>query len=233
MLTNKDLLIPNSYVPENVDKAVVLLHGFGADSDDMVGLVNYYAPKLPNVAFYCPDAPTAVPCYSIGRQWFPMENLEQIAISSPEELSVIAVSMRPYIAKASAEINDLLDKIISANNLAAKDVVLGGFSQGGILALTAGLSRPESLGGILAFSTMTEIIPAEVKSRPPVLFTYGLEDNILPRHSFLSTIKSLESLGVPLTVNAVPDMGHTINYDTLLTSGAFLQKVLFGVTEER
>ncbi|MBR7158080.1 MAG: alpha/beta fold hydrolase [Alphaproteobacteria bacterium] len=227
MLSKEDLLISNSYVPEKVSKAVILLHGFGADSDDMMGLVNYFAPKLPEVAFYCPDAPSPVPCYSIGRQWFPLEHLEEITISTPEKLQEITELMRPDIHKAALYINELTDKIIADTGLSASDVVLGGFSQGGILALYAGLMRSESLAGIIGFSTMTELpLADELRSKPPVLFTYGLEDEVLPRHSFLSTVKALEEAGVPLTVKAVPEMGHTIDYDTILAATAFLKQTL-------
>ncbi len=48
----------------------VLLHGYGADGNDLIGLAQAWAPLLPDVAFAAPSAPEPLPGQPQGRQWF-------------------------------------------------------------------------------------------------------------------------------------------------------------------
>ncbi|MBF0336047.1 MAG: phospholipase, partial [Alphaproteobacteria bacterium] len=49
---------------------VVLLHGVGADGDDLIGLAPYFAQVLPDAAFASPHAPFPYDMAPFGRQWF-------------------------------------------------------------------------------------------------------------------------------------------------------------------
>ena len=54
---------------------VVLVHGYGADGQDLLGLANHWQGLLPTVAFAAPNAPTRVPG-SAGYQWFPISRID-------------------------------------------------------------------------------------------------------------------------------------------------------------
>ncbi|MEM6357820.1 MAG: hypothetical protein AAF844_19350, partial [Pseudomonadota bacterium] len=51
---------------------VVLLHGYGADGQDLIGLAQPLGQVLPNAAFRAPDAPEPCRVNPMGRQWFPI-----------------------------------------------------------------------------------------------------------------------------------------------------------------
>ena len=53
---------------------VVLLHGLGADGQDLIDLATHWAPALPDAAFVAPDAPEACDMGPYGRQWFSLQD---------------------------------------------------------------------------------------------------------------------------------------------------------------
>ena len=55
-------------------KLVVLLHGLGADGNDLIGLAPYWAPLLPDAEFVSPDAPFPCDMAPYGRQWFSFQS---------------------------------------------------------------------------------------------------------------------------------------------------------------
>ena len=54
---------------------VVLVHGYGADGQDLIGLAQHWRDLLPTVAFAAPNAPMRVPG-SAGYQWFPISRID-------------------------------------------------------------------------------------------------------------------------------------------------------------
>ena len=110
-----------------VDSIVVLLHGLGADGNDLIGVANLLAEQFPTTAFYSPDAPTPYHMGGLGYQWF---SINQRNFEETDE-----------IIESSHLINDYIDKLLDRHILKARDCVLIGFSQGSMMALYAGLRR--------------------------------------------------------------------------------------------
>jgi len=68
-----------SYGPHNEGKPghmVILLHGYGADGNDLIGLAPVMGPLMPDVIFYAPNAPQACEGNPFGYQWFPVSRLD-------------------------------------------------------------------------------------------------------------------------------------------------------------
>ena len=55
---------------------VVLVHGYGADGNDLIGLAQHWQGLLPTVAFAAPNAPARVPGAPSGFQWFPFSRFD-------------------------------------------------------------------------------------------------------------------------------------------------------------
>src|SRR5580700_11798229 len=55
-------------------RLVILLHGLGANGDDLIGLAPYWAPLLPDAEFLSPDAPFPCDMAPYGRQWFSVQD---------------------------------------------------------------------------------------------------------------------------------------------------------------
>ena len=61
---------PSFESTNNPKKLVFLLHGYGDNGENFIPLAKYlYNPKF-NINFFAPNAPSIVPQYPMGRQWF-------------------------------------------------------------------------------------------------------------------------------------------------------------------
>ena len=62
---------------------VILLHGYGADGNDLIGLAGPMASALADTEFVSPNAPEPCAAAPSGRQWFPITYIDG---SSEEEM---------------------------------------------------------------------------------------------------------------------------------------------------
>ncbi|HET7593957.1 MAG TPA: phospholipase, partial [Stellaceae bacterium] len=138
---------------------VVLLHGVGADGNDLIGLAPYWAPALPNAEFVSPDAPFPCDMAPYGRQWFSLQDRSPAAILGG--------------VRAAAPILDaFLDEALAARGLEPSQLALVGFSQGTMMSLYVGPRREKALAGIVGYSGAligADTLAQETRSRPPVL----------------------------------------------------------------
>lgn len=120
---------------------VVLLHGFGADASDLFPLADFLDPEG-NWTFYVPDAPLEVPIGPqwMGRGWFPISLRELDA-------GVDFTQVRPPGLDESTNI--VSDMIF---HLDSKKLVLGGFSQGAMVATEIMLTQPDDVHGLILLS---------------------------------------------------------------------------------
>jgi phospholipase/carboxylesterase len=173
-----------SYGPQNDGKAghlVILLHGYGADGNDLIGLAPVLGPLMPDTVFYAPNAPFPCEGNPFGYQWFPVSRLDPaLALAG--------------VRSAAPLVDAFLDEKMAEHGLDESKTALVGFSQGTMMALHVGLRRPRPLAGIVGFSGMlagAEILKDEIKSRPPILLAHGDSDEMLPH---VLTEKAAEAL---------------------------------------
>ncbi len=192
---------------------VVLLHGYGADGNDLISLGQYWRGALPDAAFVSPHAPE--PCAANpfgGRQWFELTFRDE------------AERCRG-VQKAAPALDAFLDDQLEACGLGGEALALVGFSQGTMMALHAGLRRPKPLAGILGFSGML-VEPGrlkdEIRSRPPVMLIHGDRDDILPVEALYQARAALGAEGLAVEWHVRPGLGHGIDEEGLAMGGRFL-----------
>jgi phospholipase/carboxylesterase len=197
-------------------RLVLLLHGLGADGNDLIGLAPYWAPHLPDTEFLSPNAPFPCDFAPYGYQWYSIQD------HSPE--------MQLAGVRAAAPILDaFIDEALAARGLEARDLALAGFSQGTVMSLFAGLRRPQPVAGILGFSgrlVAPELLAAELRSRPPVLLVHGTEDPLIAHAEMAAAESALKAAGVPVETLSCPGIGHSIDEQGLTRGGRFLAEVL-------
>ena len=198
------------------DSLVVLLHGLGADGNDLIGLAPQLARSMPGALFVSPNAPFPCDMAPMGRQWFSLQD------SSP---SAILAGVRV----AAPILEGFLDQQLADHGLAEDRLALLGFSQGTMMALHVGLRRPHALAGILGYSGAligAELLAAEIKSKPPVLLIHGDADEVVPFQAMAAAQSALEANGVPVTTERRPGLGHGIDPQGLAQGLRFLTTAL-------
>lgn len=195
---------------------VVLLHGLGADGNDLISLAPYWAPQLPETEFLSPHAPFPCDMAPMGYQWFSFQD------RSPEAVLAGVRAAAPFL-------DAFLDEILAARGLDESRLALVGFSQGTMMSLYVGLRRAKPVAGILGFSGRLigeDLLGEELRSRPPVLLMHGTADEIVPVASLAHAEGHLKTLGVPITTVRRPGLGHSIDDVELVKGGEFLESVL-------
>lgn len=192
-------------------RLVLLLHGYGADGRDLLGLAPHWAHRLPDAAFVAPNAP--FPCeMGFGYQWFGFQE------RTPEEIAASALA-------AAAILDAYIDSELERRGLDESALALVGFSQGTMMALHVAPRRARSVAGVLGFSGMLvapERLAAEIRSRPPVLLVHGDADPVVPYAELSRAAQALEQAGVPVRTETRPGLPHAIDEVGLLRGGAFL-----------
>lgn len=180
---------------------VVLLHGYGADGRDLLGLAPAWRGSLPHAEFVAPNAPFPCEMSPYGYQWFGFEGRSQ------EE---ILAGTRAAAAILDAWLNDAL----AARGLSDADLALVGFSQGAMMALFVALRRPAPVAAVIGFSGAligAELLAEELRSRPPVLLVHGDADPVVPFASLAAAAEGLRAVGVPVVTERRPGLPHAID----------------------
>ncbi len=198
--------------PGPARQLVVLLHGVGADGNDLIGLAPGLAERLPHAAFVAPDGPEPCDMAPFGRQWFSLRDRQPAALLAGVQRSL------PVL-------NAFLDAELGDAGLGARQLALVGFSQGTMLALYAALRRAPALAAVLGYSgalLAAERLAAEVTSRPPVFLIHGAADEIVPVQALHAAIQGLQAAEVPVQWAIRAGLGHGIDPDGIAHGAAFL-----------
>jgi phospholipase/carboxylesterase len=201
-------------------RLVILLHGLGADGNDLIGLAPYWARLLPEAEFLSPDAPFPCDMAPHGYQWFSSQD------RSPE-------AVLGGVRAAAPILDAFIDEALEERGLDSSELALVGFSQGTMMSLFVGFRRVEPVAGIVGFSgrlLAPELLASELRSRPPILLVHGTEDPLVPYSSLEAAETTLKAAGVPVETVTSVGIGHSIDDQGLRRGGQFLKNVLSGRT---
>lgn len=200
---------------DGAERMVILLHGYGADGADLIGIADALAPHFPRTRWLSPDAPQSCANNPMGRQWFPIPWMDGSSEAEMEAGFRASVDL----------LNRFLDRIAEAEGIGPDRTALIGFSQGTMMGLHVGLRRTAPLAGIVGFSgrlLAPERLPAEIAARPPVLLVHGEQDPLVPFSDMEAARAGLSAAGVEVATHASPGIGHGIAPDGLGAALAFL-----------
>jgi len=193
---------------------VVLVHGYGADGRDLIGLAEHWRDLLPTVAFAAPNAPMRVPG-SPGYQWFPISRID------PHE-------MQKGVEVAGPGLDEYLDGELARLGLTPDRLALVGFSQGTMLSLHLGLRRKVRPAAIVGFSGLLPGAPPD-GDIPPILLTHGDRDTVIPAPAMFLAANQLAVAGARVQWHLAPGMGHGIDPEGLAMAGQFLNLAFAGL----
>ena len=197
---------------ETPRRLVVLLHGVGADGNDLIALAPYFRALMPDALVVAPNAPEPFDMAPFGFQWFSIRDLE-------------AAPRLDGVRRAAPILDGFLDAELARLRLAEDRLILCGFSQGAMMALHVGLRRTKPVEALISHSGMligAEHLEAEIRSRPPVLLTHGAADEVVPAEALPAAKTALEAAGVPVGAQLVPGLGHGIDETTVRAALQFI-----------
>lgn len=201
--------------------AILWVHGLGADGHDFVPMVRELGlPPEPGVRFIFPHAPLRPVTINGGlvmRAWYDVLTL---GFTQREDAQGVRASQRAIEALIAREVGRGIDP---------GHIVLGGFSQGGAMALHTGLRHPERLGGIVALSTylpLAESLPAEASpanAHVPIFMAHGSDDPLIPLSLATASRDRLIAMDYPVQWRVYP-MQHSVCMEEIADIGAWLRQ---------
>jgi phospholipase/carboxylesterase len=195
---------------------VILLHGYGSNGADLIGLAPYWAERAPQALFVAPNAIEPVAQAPGGYQWFPISNLD------PRLMEI-------GVRQAAASVDRFIDRELEKAGLDESRLALVGFSQGTMMALHVGLRRAKQPAAILGFSGMlpaAQSLKGEMRVKPPVLLIHGDRDPMIPVAAMFQSADDLCAAGHGAQWHLSYGVAHSIGPDGLELGGSFLATYL-------
>jgi phospholipase/carboxylesterase len=211
------LQVPTGRADDAALPLVVILHGRGADANDLADIAPYVDDPhdaAGSYRFVFPNAPTPFEPYrgmTVGFTWF--DGWPPLAAS-------VAASRRRILT--------FLDELTARYPVDADRIVLGGFSQGAMMSLDCGFRTPQPLRGIVAMSGAlyeADLPPLDARRDQRVLILHGTEDEMIPLREARRARAVLESHGLEPDYHEFA-MGHTVTPESLAAVRDFLRRCL-------
>lgn len=211
---------------EKTEYTVIWLHGLGASGHDFEPIVpELHLLQRPGVKFLFPHAPIRPITINGGaamRGWYDINSLDFGSREQDVE----------GIKDSASLIKDLINNEISLG-IPAKNILLAGFSQGGAIALYAGLTGEHILGGIMALSTY---MPIQEEALPqitdahrgiPIFMAHGDHDDVIAIEHAVQSKEILEAQKVNIEWRSY-SMPHSVSTDEIADLSTWM-KLQFGM----
>lgn len=184
---------------ENEEGTIVLLHGYGADAENLQFLVNEWRPHFKTWNFIGLDGPMKLPT---GYAWFDLSDekwMQGIIIAAQE----LEQHFKNY----------------------KKPLVFAGFSQGAFLAAQLGTYSNLNIKGSICFSG--GLIPLNKPAKnTPLYFVHGSSDDIILPSWFEETMRFGKEKQLNIEGIMIDQMAHDINQTALAHATIFLSKLI-------
>jgi len=207
-------VVPDDYNPDSSYPLVIMLHGFGANMQDLAGL----APTIGAIGYVyaCPNAP--IP-FNLGPGHSGFGWMTPRGQGASDEA-----------AKSEALLSDFFDTVTKQFNVAPGQALLLGFSQGGGMTYRCGLGRAKLFAGLAALSAtlpdQEELATRLPEQRSqPIFVAHGRYDQMVSEETAHSAKSFLEGHGYSPEFH-IYDMGHEISPDVLNDLTLWIAEVL-------
>ncbi len=212
----KNNLVYKINMPEKIDKqtkVIVLLHGYGANEEDLFNLSNIF-PK--NYVLVCPRAPISLG--NDGYKWMStaseQNNINEIEVQSEKSMQQILALLQTI--KTTYKLNDL-------------PLIIGGFSQGAMMSNYIFAHSPTSINGVISLSgkllpSLTTRALNSTHKLIPYFLVHGKNDAVIPFAEGEKVNAWLAKYKIKPTF-FTPVMGHEITDAVILKLQEWLQKL--------
>lgn len=201
---------------ENPSSMVILLHGYGANGQDLLSLAADWQDDFPHTVFVAPDAPEVCEISPFGYQWFSLGDW------SPLSLDTGARGIAPWL-------NNFIETQLNRFHLTPDRLILAGFSQGTMMALYVALRHAPKIAGVLGYSgalLCADEWPKLTLQKPEICLIHGVADPTVPVGAYFHAAQLLQQNAFPFEGHVLPGLMHGINEYGVDIGRKFLHRVL-------
>lgn len=208
---------------QHAQASIIWLHGLGANGYDFAPAVNDLdIPVELGLRFIFPHAPTRPVTLNGGFHMPAWYDLYGLKFGSEEDAL--------GLAQAARWVGDIIAHE-HALGIPFDRMIIGGFSQGGAVALQTALRYPHRLGGLLALSTylpLAKTLATEVSAANlelPIFVAHGQFDTLVPASWADYTIQQLQHLSYQPELHVYP-MEHSVCHEELRDIGKWIKTII-------
>jgi len=197
-----------------IKNAIILLHGYGGDGNDISMLTLNWKRHLPNTVLICPNGHETCPINPSGYQWFDL---------TKEDPSYILEQS----LKAEEKIKKFINEIKKEFNLTNDKICLSGFSQGCMMSLNVGLTSEENFLCIIGFSGKIidkDNLKLRVKNSTETLLIHGEVDQVVPSTHLLEAKDFLIRNNIDVKTLLIKNCDHHIPIEASSTALNYILK---------
>ncbi len=209
---NTKIISPEKNI--SINNAVILLHGYGGDGNDISTLTLNWQRFLPNTIFLCPDAHQRCEINPSGFQWFDLTKDDQEYILNES-------------INAERKVNQFIEEVKVQYKLKNHQISLCGFSQGSMLSINLGLTNEENFSSIVSFSGKIinkNNLLTRIKSKTKTLLIHGEHDEVVNPTNLLEAKDFLVRNYIPVETNMIKNCGHHISVEASSLALNFIKK---------
>jgi len=197
-----------------IKNAIILLHGYGGDGNDISMLTLNWKRHLPNTVFICPNGHETCPINPSGYQWFDL--------TKDDSSYILEQSL-----KAEEKIKKFIVEIKKEYNLTNDKICLSGFSQGCMMSLNVGLTSEENFLCIIGFSGKIidkDNLKLRVKNSTETLLIHGEVDQVVPSTHLLEAKDFLIRNNIDVKTLLIKNCDHHIPIEASSTALNYILK---------
>ena len=189
-------------LPENniIKNAVILLHGYGGDGEDISILTLNWKRFLPNTIFLCPNGHEKCLINPSGYQWFDL---------TKDDPSYILKESK----KAEVRLKQFIEEVKKEYNLDNNKICLSGFSQGCMMSINLGLTSNDRFNCVVGFSgkiIYQEDLKVRKKNSTDILLIHGDSDEVVSSNHLLEAKDFFLRNNVNIETYLIKNCGHHI-----------------------
>ncbi len=199
-----------------IKNAIILLHGYGGDGNDISLLTLNWKRFLKNTIFLCPNGYEKCEINPTGFQWFDLSKNDE-----------------EYILKKSLEaeniIKQFIDEVKIKYNILNSNIILSGFSQGCMISINVGLSSKEKYNCIVGFSGKIinkNNLQTRIKNKTKTLLIHGEQDEVVSSTYLLEAKDFFDRNKINISIKLINNCGHHIPPEASSSALNFIKKNL-------
>ena len=199
-----------------IRNAVILLHGYGGDGNDISALTLNWKRFLPNTIFFCPDGHEKCSINPSGFQWFDL--------SKNDEKYILDESI-----KAENKVKSFISEIKKEFKLDNSKICISGFSQGCMMSINVGLTSEEQYNCILGYSGKIinkEDLAQRIKSKTKIFLIHGDMDTVVPSSHLLEAKDFLMRQKIKVDTKLIANCDHHISVEASSVGLNYIKKNL-------